>query len=90
MRTFDALTGELLAEREILPAWPMDAAGCASWGKTMGIIGTPVIYTQYEDGIAFFWVKSYIEYVPPLPIHPPFSDRQKTVRVMRGADEMLT
>jgi hypothetical protein len=67
VRTFDAATGELLAEREILPPWPMDAAGCSAWGKTMGIVGTPVIYTEYEDGIAFFYVKSYIEYVPPFP-----------------------
>jgi hypothetical protein len=28
----------------------------------MGIMGTPVVYTEYEDGIAFFYVKSYIEY----------------------------
>jgi hypothetical protein len=61
VRTFDAATGELLNERQILPPWPMEAAYCDSLGKTMGIMGTPVVYTEYEDGIAFFYVKSYIE-----------------------------
>jgi hypothetical protein len=51
----------LLAERQILPPWPLDQANCTELGKTMGIMGTPVIYTDYEDGIAFFYVKSYIE-----------------------------
>jgi hypothetical protein len=61
VRTFDAATGELLNERQILAPWPMDQANCSELGKTMGIMGTPVVYTDYEDGIAFFYVKSYIE-----------------------------
>jgi hypothetical protein len=61
IRTFDAATGELLNERQILVPWPMDQANCSELGKTMGIMGTPVVYTDYEDGIAFFYVKSYIE-----------------------------
>lgn len=59
MRTFDAATGELLNERQIAPPWPMEQAHCMQVGKTMGIMGTPVIYAEYE--IAFFYVKSYIE-----------------------------
>ncbi|KAH7090517.1 hypothetical protein FB567DRAFT_520039 [Paraphoma chrysanthemicola] len=39
----------------------MDGANCSDIAKTMGIMGTPVIYTDYDDGIAFFYVKSYIE-----------------------------
>ena len=40
----------------------MDAAYCTEHvSKTLGIMGTPVIYTEYE--IAFFYVKSYIERV---------------------------
>jgi hypothetical protein len=61
VRTFDAATGELLNERQILPPWPMDQANCTNVAKTMGIMGTPVVYTEYDDGIAFFYVKSYIE-----------------------------
>lgn len=59
VRTFDAMTGELLNERQILPPWPTGMAYCEQVGKTIGIIGTPVIHVEYE--IAFFYVKSYIE-----------------------------
>ncbi|KAF2829674.1 hypothetical protein CC86DRAFT_443817 [Ophiobolus disseminans] len=61
VRTFDAATGELIAERQISPPWPLNTTNCTELGETMGIMGTPVIYTDYEDGIAFFYVKSYIE-----------------------------
>lgn len=67
VRTFDAATGELLNERQILPPWPMDQAFCTQVAPTMGIMGTPVIYTEYE--IAFFYVKSYIELVEKNPWH---------------------
>jgi hypothetical protein len=66
VRTFDATTGELLNERQILPPWPTNQLNCSELGKTIGITGTPVVYTDYEDGIAFFYVKSYIECVSDL------------------------
>ncbi|KAF1851815.1 uncharacterized protein K460DRAFT_274878 [Cucurbitaria berberidis CBS 394.84] len=72
VRTFDATTGELLVERQILPPWPMEQANCTQLAKTMGIMGTPVIYIEYE--IAFFYVKSYIEdYRVPGGAKPPLN-----------------
>ena len=37
----------------------MAAAQCETLSKNMGIMGTPVIYPDYD--VAFFFVKSYIE-----------------------------
>ncbi|KAL6711364.1 hypothetical protein ACN47E_005895 [Coniothyrium glycines] len=73
IRTFDAATGELLNERQVAPPWPMDAAYCTEHvSKTLGIMGTPVIYTEHE--IAFFYVKSYIEdYRVPGGASPPLN-----------------
>ncbi|KAI0572754.1 hypothetical protein Alg130_10364 [Pyrenophora tritici-repentis] len=62
IRTFDAETGELLHERQVAPPWPMDRAYCTKLvSPTLGIMGTPVIYREAENEIAFFYVKSYIE-----------------------------
>ncbi|CBX93242.1 hypothetical protein LEMA_P041430.1 [Plenodomus lingam JN3] len=68
IRTFDAVTGELLKERQVAPAWPTEMAFCEQVGRTVGIVGTPVVYV--EEGVVFFYVKSYIEVpggaAPPL------------------------
>ncbi|KAF1966288.1 hypothetical protein BU23DRAFT_331134 [Bimuria novae-zelandiae CBS 107.79] len=59
VRTIDASTGEILYERQVAPPWPMAEASCEMTSKNIGIIGTPVIYPEYD--VAFFFVKSYIE-----------------------------
>ncbi|KAJ4297833.1 hypothetical protein N0V90_005729 [Kalmusia sp. IMI 367209] len=59
VRTIDALTGEVLYERQVAQPWPMTEAHCETISKNMGIMGTPVIYPEYD--VAFFFVKSYIE-----------------------------
>jgi hypothetical protein len=62
IRTFDAGTGELLMERQVAPPWPMDQAFCTTHvSKTLGVMGTPVVYTRDGNEIAFFYVKSYVE-----------------------------
>ncbi|KAF2847767.1 hypothetical protein T440DRAFT_455862 [Plenodomus tracheiphilus IPT5] len=72
IRTFDAITGEVLNERQVAPAWPTGAAFCEQVGATIGIVGTPAIYVEYE--IAFFYVKSYIEdYRVPGDASPPLN-----------------
>ncbi|KAF1944290.1 hypothetical protein EJ02DRAFT_501623 [Clathrospora elynae] len=75
IRTFDAATGELLNERQVLPPWPMDQAFCtAHVSKTLGVMGTPVIYCEDGNEIAFFYVKSYIEdYREPGGAYPPLN-----------------
>ncbi|KAL1605331.1 hypothetical protein SLS60_004879 [Paraconiothyrium brasiliense] len=59
VRTIDAVTGEILFERQVAQPWPMAGAHCDTISKNMGIMGTPVIYPEYD--VAFFFVKSYIE-----------------------------
>ncbi|KAH9875190.1 hypothetical protein J1614_004680 [Plenodomus biglobosus] len=72
IRTFDAATGELLVEREVLPAWPSGQAFCEQVGRRIGIVGTPVVYVEEE--IVFFYVKSYIEdYRTPGGAAPPLN-----------------
>jgi hypothetical protein len=75
IRTFDAETGELLKERQVAPPWPMDQAFCTTHvSKTLGVMGTPVIYTQDGNEIAFFYVKSYVEdYREPGGAYPPLN-----------------
>jgi hypothetical protein len=75
IRTFDAETGQLLNERQVAPPWPMDQAFCTTHvSKTLGIMGTPVIYREDGNEIAFFYVKSYIEdYREPGGAYPPFN-----------------
>ena len=59
VRTIDAVTGEVLFERQVAPPWPMTGTSCEGVSRNMGIMGTPVIYPEYD--VAFFFVKSYIE-----------------------------
>ncbi|KAF2027494.1 hypothetical protein EK21DRAFT_102458 [Setomelanomma holmii] len=74
VRTFDTATGELINKRQILPPWPMQGANCTKLGQSMGIMGMPVTYTDYDDGIAFFYAKSYIEdYRVPGGAAPPLN-----------------
>ncbi|KAL1792772.1 hypothetical protein ACET3X_009279 [Alternaria dauci] len=75
IRTFDAETGQLLNERQVAPPWPMDQAFCTTHvSKTLGIMGTPVIYREEGNEIAFFYVKSYIEdYREPGGAYPPLN-----------------
>ncbi|KAF1951000.1 hypothetical protein CC80DRAFT_481630 [Byssothecium circinans] len=59
IRSIDAATGEVLAERQVAQPWAMSGARCESESRNMGIMGAPVVYPDYD--IAFFYAKSYIE-----------------------------
>ncbi|KAF2873117.1 hypothetical protein BDV95DRAFT_605683 [Massariosphaeria phaeospora] len=60
VRTFDAVTGEKINERQILPPWPMGAAYCtAQVSQNLGIMGTPII--DVENEVVYLYVKSYNE-----------------------------
>ncbi|KAJ4355941.1 uncharacterized protein N0V89_003966 [Didymosphaeria variabile] len=72
VRTIDAVTGEILFERQVAPPWPMAGANCDLISKNLGIMGTPVIHPEYD--VAFFFVKSYIEdYRVPGGAAPPLN-----------------
>ncbi|KAF2446727.1 hypothetical protein P171DRAFT_238152 [Karstenula rhodostoma CBS 690.94] len=72
VRTIDATTGEILYERQVAPPWPMAGAHCETISKNLGIMGTPVIYPEYD--VAFFFVKSYIDdYRVPGGANPPLN-----------------
>ncbi|KAF2689055.1 hypothetical protein K458DRAFT_357520 [Lentithecium fluviatile CBS 122367] len=59
IRSIDAATGEVIAERQVAPPWSMTGASCETVSKNMGIMGTPIIYPDYD--VAFFFAKSYVE-----------------------------
>ncbi|KAF2639223.1 hypothetical protein P280DRAFT_454369 [Massarina eburnea CBS 473.64] len=59
IRSIDAKTGDVLAERQVAQPWAMSGASCETVSKNMGIMGTPVLYPEYD--VAFFYAKSYIE-----------------------------
>ncbi|OAG05301.1 uncharacterized protein CC84DRAFT_1188072 [Paraphaeosphaeria sporulosa] len=74
VRTIDATTGEIMYERQVAPPWPMAGAYCETVSKNLGIMGTPVIYPEYD--VAFFFVKSYIDardYRVPGGANPPLN-----------------